>query len=503
MILSNPVLEQEKSYRKVMKNSLIVGGAQFIQLLVALIRTKILVLFVGPVGMGVFSLLNSGIITIHQFTSLGIFQSAVRELSGLFTSGNELVYAKTRKIYLLLTLCAGILAAGICVLLAHALSGWIFENDLYSTSFYIVALALVFMAFQYAMSSLIQARQRLLLLAKATIFGALMNLALTVPIIYFFKMDGIAPIIVAGSLTMFLSHAYFERKIVLPHPGKILKNEWIQISKPIVQLGFILMFSNLAMALFNFLLNTYLTRFGSLQDVGYYQSAWSVCFQSIFIANATLTSDYYPRIAAIKEEPEKLNRAVNEQLAIMLYIVAPIAAGVIVFAPWLVRLLLSESFLVVVPILQVMAVSLVFRVIWVVFGVLILAKGKKWDYCKYDALLGNGLVFLLNIMGYAFWGLSGLAYSVCIGSVIMMLWLGSIARFRFKIHIHKSFLMDFFIFALLLLLIYGVFQVFFGYFCALLEGILFSAICGFALFRLNQKVNIRDLVKTKFQNAFS
>ena len=46
-------LRQEHSYRKVMKNSLIVGGAQFVQLLVSLIRTKVLVLFVGPVGMGI------------------------------------------------------------------------------------------------------------------------------------------------------------------------------------------------------------------------------------------------------------------------------------------------------------------------------------------------------------------------------------------------------------------------------------------------------------------
>lgn len=490
-------LSQEHSYRKVMKNSLIVGGAQFVQLFVSLIRTKVLVLFVGPIGMGVYSLLNSGIVTIHQFTSLGIFQSAVRELSGIFTTGDDLVYAKTRKVFILLSIGASILAALVCILMAHFLSRWIFENELYTSSFYVVALALVFMAFQYAKSSLIQARQQLHLLAKATIAGSLINLLVSLPIVYFFGIKGIAPSIVFGSMSLYISYHYFERKISLPHPEHIMRAEFYQIAKPIVQLGFFLMISNLALALFNFLLNAYLTQLGSLLDVGYYQAAWSICFQSIFIANATLTSDYFPRIAAIHDRKEELNNAVNQQLEMMLYIVAPIAAALIVFAPWIIRILLSEDFLMVVPMLQVMALSLLFRVVWIVFGLLILAKGNKWDYCIYDALLGNGIVFILNIIAYHFWGLSGLAYSICVGAILMLFLLGGVSVFKFKVRIQKQIIQQYLMMVGILLLIFFIFQSTSKWMCGLSEMILFGTLCIYSLVRINKKIHLSALIKSK------
>ena len=48
--------EQVASYRQILKSSSIIGGASVINILIGLVRTKIIAVLLGPTGIGLVSL---------------------------------------------------------------------------------------------------------------------------------------------------------------------------------------------------------------------------------------------------------------------------------------------------------------------------------------------------------------------------------------------------------------------------------------------------------------
>ena len=57
------------------------GGVQIVGILCSILRTKLVALWIGPVGVGLFALFNQALEMISTATNLGIRQSSVRDLS--------------------------------------------------------------------------------------------------------------------------------------------------------------------------------------------------------------------------------------------------------------------------------------------------------------------------------------------------------------------------------------------------------------------------------------
>lgn len=52
-------MSDKKSYQQILKTTSLFGGVQFFSILIAVIRTKLIAVFIGPSGMGIIALLNS------------------------------------------------------------------------------------------------------------------------------------------------------------------------------------------------------------------------------------------------------------------------------------------------------------------------------------------------------------------------------------------------------------------------------------------------------------
>ena len=75
--------ESKDSYGHVLKYTGIFGGVQGLNIIIGLVRNKITALLLGPAGMGLASLLNSSVNFISQATNLGIYFSAIKQISEL------------------------------------------------------------------------------------------------------------------------------------------------------------------------------------------------------------------------------------------------------------------------------------------------------------------------------------------------------------------------------------------------------------------------------------
>ena len=81
--------EREDSYSHVLKYTGIFGGVQGLNIVIGLVRNKIIASLLGPGGMGLASLFNTTVNFISQSTNFGISFSAVRHVSELFDQGDE------------------------------------------------------------------------------------------------------------------------------------------------------------------------------------------------------------------------------------------------------------------------------------------------------------------------------------------------------------------------------------------------------------------------------
>ena len=67
----------DTSYEQALKSTGIVGGTQFLTILITVVKTKIVALLLGPAGVGVLGLLQGIVDMIRNATGLGIHFSAV------------------------------------------------------------------------------------------------------------------------------------------------------------------------------------------------------------------------------------------------------------------------------------------------------------------------------------------------------------------------------------------------------------------------------------------
>ena len=110
-----------------------------------------------------------------------------------------------------------------------------------------------------------------------------------------------------------------------------------------------------------YITNTYISNYGSTTDVGLYQAATSITTQCTSMVFVALATDYYPHLAEkIKSRMETM-RLIAKEGEIAMLITAPLAAMLIILAPVVVRVLLTEEFLTVIPLIQTTALAFVLR----------------------------------------------------------------------------------------------------------------------------------------------
>lgn len=493
-------MSQEKEYRKVVKNTITLGGSQLVQMAVTLIRAKVVAILLGATGVGINSLILSVLSVMQQVSSVGIYQSGVREMSvisGEYQDRNRLI--KFRKIFLSLSLICGLGGALLMILLSPIFSLLLFNSYNHTVWLIIASLTLVFMALHSGYGVIMQATQNVGLIAKASMVGGVSGLIFAILLFYFFRLEAIIPAIILNYATFYLSFRYFEHKIGLNTISKYTRYEFLVCSKPILKLGVILMASMIVATLFSFILNLFINHYGSLEEVGLYQSAASIMTQGMLIVNVILASDFFPRISIVHSNNIEMKKLIKQQTNIILFIIAPISVLIISLAPIIVWLLLSPQFKPVIGLIRIMGIALIFKSIWMMMSYIILAKGDKKSFFLFDALLGNGINVILSIIGFYYGGLKGLAFAYLAGAIFMVTLLFSITKKRYRCSLDINDLLKIAGLSLYLITTYLIatkVQNTAGY-CIL------SAVCilinCYSLIQLNKKIDIIELIKNRFK----
>ena len=401
---------QKSAYRNIMKGTAIFGGVQVFNILIMLIRGKIIAVFLGPSGMGVYSLLNSTANTIQQFSSLGLNLSAVKDLSQAHEQHDTAEFSVIILVFRRLLRISGVLGCLISVAFAPYLSEFAFGSRDYTWAFILLAFMLYFTTLSNGEDSILQSSRQLKNLALSTVIGSFAGLVIGIPLYYYWGVKGIVPSMIVLALVSYLAKRYFTRKM-MSNGYAITWTETKEKSKGMIMLGIVSMVSVLLGSVAVYLLNAFIRYFGSLNDVGLFQAASSIANQYVGIIFVSMAVDYFPRLAAISADNAKVREVVNRQAEIVLLIVAPLVILLIFTAPLLIRILLTTDFWPVIPLIRWMALGIFFKAASFPLGYISFSKGDKRFFFWMEAITGNLITLGLNMLGYYYGGLAGLGIS--------------------------------------------------------------------------------------------
>lgn len=492
--------ETKSSYGSIMKATSIFGGVQVFNILITLIRGKAVAILIGTAGMGLNGLLLSGLNLIKTITSLGISESAVKDISKAYNSNDEKHIRTTFQVFRRLIWFTAILGIIMTIVFSPLLSQFAFKSTDKTTAFIWLSITFVFGALSGGIYTLLRGTRQLKYLAQANIIGATVGLVVALPIFYFYGIDGVVPAIIGTALANYLVSLYFKTKIKF-EPIAISWKETFQLGKPIVQLGVSLTLINILAAAVAFSLNAFISKTGTLSDLGLYNAGNAIVEGYVGMVFTAMATDYFPRLAGVINDEKQWKKLVNEQAELVLIILGIVLVLLLITTPILIRVLLSKEFLGSQKFIMWAVLAIPLKgLVWVV-GFIILAKGKNKLFLTVE-IIANLIVLCFNLLFYHLYGLTGLGISLSISYLIVTVYMLIILKRKFDFQFFKSTykLLTISLVSLsLCLLVTLTVEVPYLY---LLQFIIALSAVSYYFFELNKRVNLKEAflkIKSKFK----
>lgn len=384
---------------------------------------KLVALWIGPVGFGLFSLYNAAIDMLRSATSLGIRNSSVRDIAIAAESGDETAVGRTISIVKRWAWFISIFGAVTTMALAPLLSRWSFGDTDHLWDFVLLSSALLFSGFAYSEQAILQGTEQMKRLAGATLAGIAGGLFCSIPLFYFLREDSILLSVIVYHIALLVSALIFRHKKY--KPVKLTNRQAVKEGAPFIRLGLLMTLSDFITMLFSYIFSAYLNRTAGTQEVGFYQAGFSLVGRYVGLIFTALSMEYYPRLARIHQSRIRLRAFVSLEINMLMLMLLPAVSIFLVAREFIISFLYSGEFRVIAPYISWAIVGTVFKAYSWCMAMVILAKGDGKTFLITESLSATlGLAF--NIAGYRLWGLEGIgiayiawyaAYCIIIGTV--------------------------------------------------------------------------------------
>ncbi len=425
--------EQAASYRRILKSSSIIGGASVINIIVGLVRTKVLAVLLGPAGVGLVSLYSGLMSTAATVAAMGVGTVGTRQIAeAVVNEGPRLLAVARRAIVWGTLLLAGAGALAVWSL-RELLAVHVLGSATHAGSVGWLALGVALSVASASQGALIQGMRRIGDMARLSVYGSVLNTLLGVALLWHWGNAGLVAYVLIGPLVSFLlGHVYVSR---LPKAGmdSISIQELVHQWKTLLRLGLAFMGAGLASSMIQLWIRVEVGNTLGVDALGHFQAAWTISMQYIAFVLGAMGADYYPRLTSVIRDRNAASRLVNEQTEIALLLSAPVFIAMMGVAPWVVQLLYSAAFSPAVEVLRWQILGDVLKVASWPLGFVILAAGdgKTYFWTETSALLLMGalIVELVASMGLQ---ITGISFLVCYLFYLPLVY--GLARRRIRFH---------------------------------------------------------------------
>ena len=400
-----------KNYRSSFAATLLFSGVQVYQIAIRIIKSKFVALFIGPAGMGIQSLLFSTTDTISAATNLGLHTSSVKTIASAKREGNEDTIAKNITALRRLIWLTGLLGMIVCAVFAPFWSLTSFGNKDYVWAFVAISIIVLLDQLNKGELALLQGMQQKSQLARANVIGQTINAIITIPLFYFFGVKAIVSAFIVGSLISLIITRYYSKKLVIKQT-QLTWHETFQYGKEMIKLGFFLSLQFLMSTIVIWIVRNYVSNVGGVDEVGLYSAGTSIVASYIGLVFSAIATDYFPRLAATKNN-EEMGVAVKTQAELTLLLLAPLVVAFLVFCKPVIILLYSNKFLPIELMMYWSVGAVLLQALGWAMSHTLLAKAKPSVFFL-NELVATVWGLPIKLICYKYWGLTGFGFATLI-----------------------------------------------------------------------------------------
>ena len=361
---------------RILQVTALLGGASLINVLLGILRVKVLAVQLGPGFFGMISLYSNFTATIGSITSLGLGGSAVRNMAVAAESGDEARVAFTVAVLRRVVWLTGI--CGLIVTIGLALPGswWLFGNYDHAWAIAILGLTVLFMQIQSGQIAVLSGLRRIGDLAKINVIGGVWSTGLAIGLLLMLGENGIVPYLVAVAAGQLIAGWWYSRKIKIPLVPVPLRVCMVE-SREMVKLGLSMVVSGVAITVSALVILVILRAYEGEAAVGLYQSALTISGLYVGFILQSMSSDYFPRLMGVVDNPAARNQVVDEQSSVAVLLALPGLVAALIFSSFLILLLYSARFDGASDILRWQILGMLGRIVSWPMGYILLAHGDK------------------------------------------------------------------------------------------------------------------------------
>lgn len=489
--------EYNTNFKTSLKGTSLFGGVQLFQIIISIIRSKILAIFLGPSGVGVLGLITSSLDVVYCLSNLGLATSAVRDISEAYKNGNKKQLYRISKIFKNIVWGTGLLGTFLCLILSPYWSQLSFGDHSYTVTFALLSVTILFRLLSEGQNALLQGTQNLRLMAKSNVLGNALGLLFSFPCYYLWGIAGIAPSIFIIYLINLILSWYYSNKIEIQRVAVSLE-ETIKEGRVMAKLGFFISLSALLSTAVAYIVRLFIGKDGGINDVGLYTAGFGVVNTYVGMIFSAMSKEYFPRLSSVSRKSEEFNTAVNQQIEMSIMLISPFICAFLVFCKVGINILYSAEFLEIDVMLCFAILAILFKAPSWCCSYAIIAKGDSTIFF-WGELVSLIVMLTANIGLYYFLGLTGLGIAFIVLYLYYMIQEYVICKEKYDFKISKEVLYIYIphIFLCTLCFLISVsFSDAYRYSFGLLP-LIFSFILSYK--QLNDRINIKGIIKSKFK----
>ena len=485
-------------YSNILKSTSLFGSVQALSILISIVKSKLVAIFLGPTGIGIVHLLTSTSGLVSTLTNFSINRSVVKNIAAVDAENDPVRISKTIIVLRRLIWITGTLGAFGMFIFSSSLSSMTFGNKEFSEAFAWISITLLFNQISESKIALLRGMRQLKKLAKSTLLSSFCSLIISIPIYIFFGIKGIVPVIIISSLAALLVSYYFSSTLNIK-PIRIAKKEFISSSYDMLALGLSLTLSSIIALGSSYGINLLIRASGNIDDVGFFNAGFTIVNSYFGVIFISLTTDYYPKLAAIANQNIKAFKLMNEQSEMTLLLLAPVLVIFLIFCNIFIEILYTEEFLVIENMILWASFAIYLKAISWALGVIFISKGDT-KYIIYTELGSNLTLILSSLIGYQNYSLEGLGIAIFLSFFCMLALTFIIVKIKYGFKYSKNFYNIVIVQFSIGLLTFILSRLGGTQFRYILGLILIILSIGYSYYKMNQVINLKKIISNIFKN---
>jgi PST family polysaccharide transporter len=333
----------------------------------------------------------------------------VRTVAEAAAAGEEAKVSRTIITLRRVSLVSGTVGMLILLGLSFPLGRLTFGDSQHTWGMALMSLTLLFGGISAGQTALLQGMRKIRELASSQVLGSVFGAIASISLVYFLREDGVAPYLATVSAFGILTSWWYARRIRVKKVFLSFRDTWLE-SKALLGMGMAFMVSALLAAGVAYGSRVLILWVLGKDAVGLYQATWTLSSLYVSLVLNAMAMDFYPRLIAVANDNDIVNRMVNEQTEMGLLISIPGVLATITLAPWVLAVFYSSEFVSAAEIIRWQIVGIALRVVSWPLGFVAVAKGRGTVFLLTE-LAASVLHIILLVVCMRLYGLDGVGIS--------------------------------------------------------------------------------------------